>query len=175
MGTVRTIVTRLSTLAGTQPHAALHGAMGCCQSGGRAKHRHVAFSHHLTLGLGNRAAAVAFGPRVKSDKNDRSKRTGTKRRRRKKKRRKKKKRKRKRKRKRKIKKKKKKKKKNEESVKRMLLPLYCVAKPNQYLVRTGWRFPDVQVSKKGWVLPGQKYTYIDASPVNYTLNLQVHL
>ncbi|KAG9287407.1 hypothetical protein G9A89_023779 [Geosiphon pyriformis] len=49
---------------------------------------------------------------------------------------------------------------------------YRISNPNQYLVRTGAFIEDLKLSKKGWVLPGQRFSFFDITPANYTLNLQ---
>ncbi|KAM5564406.1 hypothetical protein ABKV19_018810 [Rosa sericea] len=49
---------------------------------------------------------------------------------------------------------------------------YKVVDASQYLVITGAWIDDVKVKKKAWILPGQTYTIIDLSPVNYTFNVQ---
>ena len=46
------------------------------------------------------------------------------------------------------------------------------SEPNQYLVKTGAFINDIQLCKKGWVLPGQKSMFFDITPANYTLQLQ---
>src|SRR5579863_4661463 len=48
---------------------------------------------------------------------------------------------------------------------------YKVAGANQYLVRTGWRIPDIKISKQGFQLPFQTYKYISMTPKNYTFDL----
>ncbi|CAG8496393.1 13403_t:CDS:2, partial [Dentiscutata heterogama] len=43
---------------------------------------------------------------------------------------------------------------------------------NQYLIKTGAFINDIKISKKGWILPGQRSQFFDITPVNYTLQLQ---
>ncbi|RIA90265.1 hypothetical protein C1645_797087 [Glomus cerebriforme] len=43
---------------------------------------------------------------------------------------------------------------------------------NQYLVKTGAFIDDINLSKKGFVWPGQRSIFIDLTPSNYTLQLQ---
>ncbi|KAL6138981.1 hypothetical protein ACLB2K_064259 [Fragaria x ananassa] len=50
--------------------------------------------------------------------------------------------------------------------------MYKVASANEYLVITGVGIDDIKIRKKAWVLPGQSYTFIDLSPVNYTFEVQ---
>ncbi|KAI3454232.1 hypothetical protein Pfo_010895 [Paulownia fortunei] len=50
--------------------------------------------------------------------------------------------------------------------------MYKVAKASEYLVITGGWVPDMKIAKKAWILPGQSYTIIDVSPVNYTFEVQ---
>ncbi|CAG8538298.1 7765_t:CDS:2 [Ambispora leptoticha] len=50
---------------------------------------------------------------------------------------------------------------------------YKICEPNQYMVTTGAMIKDVKISKKGWVLPSQRYQFFDITPVNYTLDLTV--
>ncbi|PRQ39475.1 putative Band 7 domain, Flotillin family [Rosa chinensis] len=49
---------------------------------------------------------------------------------------------------------------------------YKVVDASEYLVITGAWIDDLKVKKKAWILPGQTYTIIDLSPVNYTFNVQ---
>lgn len=48
---------------------------------------------------------------------------------------------------------------------------YKIAKPDEYLVRTGLGIKDVAISKKGYLWPFQKYGFIDMRPSNYTFSL----
>ncbi|KAK4480173.1 hypothetical protein RD792_013235 [Penstemon davidsonii] len=50
--------------------------------------------------------------------------------------------------------------------------MYKVANASEYLVITGASIPDIKISKKAWILPGQSYTKFDVSPVNYTFEVQ---
>ncbi|XVF07178.1 hypothetical protein REPUB_Repub06bG0116200 [Reevesia pubescens] len=50
--------------------------------------------------------------------------------------------------------------------------MYKVANASEYLVITGIGIPDIKLSKKAWILPGQSYTVFDVSPVNYTFEVQ---
>ncbi|KAK9280158.1 hypothetical protein L1049_013845 [Liquidambar formosana] len=50
--------------------------------------------------------------------------------------------------------------------------MYRVASASEYLVITGIGIDDIKLAKKGWILPGQSYTTIDLSPVNYTFEVQ---
>ncbi|KAH6786437.1 SPFH/Band 7/PHB domain-containing membrane-associated protein family [Perilla frutescens var. hirtella] len=50
--------------------------------------------------------------------------------------------------------------------------MFKVAKASEYLVITGGWIPDMKLAKKSWILPGQSYTIIDLSPVNYTFQVQ---
>ncbi|KAI3467985.1 hypothetical protein Pfo_024648 [Paulownia fortunei] len=50
--------------------------------------------------------------------------------------------------------------------------MYRVASASEYLVITGVGIPDIKISKKAWILPGQSYTIFDVSPVNYTFEVQ---
>ncbi|KAG0017507.1 hypothetical protein BGZ81_010714 [Podila clonocystis] len=50
--------------------------------------------------------------------------------------------------------------------------MYRVAKPNEYLVITGYGIEDVKLAKKAFILPGQKAVAIDISPVNYSFDVQ---
>lgn len=50
--------------------------------------------------------------------------------------------------------------------------MFKVAKASEYLVITGAWIPDIKLTQKAWVLPGQKCTVLDLSPVNYTFQVQ---
>ncbi|KAF6147634.1 hypothetical protein GIB67_031625 [Kingdonia uniflora] len=50
--------------------------------------------------------------------------------------------------------------------------MYKVASASEYLVITGVGITDVKLAKKAWILPGQKSTLFDVSPVNYTFQVQ---
>ncbi|KAK7311894.1 hypothetical protein RJT34_10350 [Clitoria ternatea] len=50
--------------------------------------------------------------------------------------------------------------------------MYKVANASEYLVITGVGIEDIKLAKKAWVLPGQSYTVLDLSPVNYTFEVQ---
>jgi flotillin len=47
-----------------------------------------------------------------------------------------------------------------------------VAGPSEYLAITGWGIDDIRLEKKAWVLPGQKCSRFDVSPVNYTFEVE---
>ncbi|KAF9435535.1 hypothetical protein BGZ76_006097 [Entomortierella beljakovae] len=49
--------------------------------------------------------------------------------------------------------------------------MYKVAKPNEYLVITGYGIADVKLAKKAFILPGQRSVPIDISPVNYSFDV----
>lgn len=49
---------------------------------------------------------------------------------------------------------------------------YKVADASEYLVITGAWINDLKIKKKALILPGQKFTRIELSPVNYTFNVQ---
>lgn len=46
------------------------------------------------------------------------------------------------------------------------------AKASEYLAITGLGIEDITIAKKAWILPGQKCTRFDVSPVNYTFEVQ---
>ncbi|CAE6120319.1 unnamed protein product [Arabidopsis arenosa] len=50
--------------------------------------------------------------------------------------------------------------------------MFKVARASQYLAITGGGIEDIKLSKKSWVLPWQKCTVFDVSPVNYTFKVQ---
>lgn len=50
--------------------------------------------------------------------------------------------------------------------------MWRVAGASEYLVVTGFRIPDVKLVKKAWVLPGQRCSAFDITPVNYTFDVQ---
>ncbi|GAB2233540.1 hypothetical protein Drorol1_Dr00002765 [Drosera rotundifolia] len=50
--------------------------------------------------------------------------------------------------------------------------MFRVAGASEYLVITGLTIKDIKLAKKAWILPGQKCSRFDISPVNYTF--QVH-
>ncbi|KNA15775.1 hypothetical protein SOVF_095120 [Spinacia oleracea] len=54
----------------------------------------------------------------------------------------------------------------------MLIPLYRVAGPSEYLAITGWSIKDIKLAKKALILPGQLYVRVNVSPVNYTFEVQ---
>lgn len=47
-----------------------------------------------------------------------------------------------------------------------------VAGPSEYLAITGWGIDGIRLAKRSWVLPGQRCTRLDVSPVNYTFEVQ---
>jgi flotillin len=49
---------------------------------------------------------------------------------------------------------------------------YKIAKPDEYLVRTGLFINDIRVDKKGYLFPFQRYKFIRMEPCNYEFNLQ---
>ncbi|KAI8911575.1 hypothetical protein EDD86DRAFT_245857 [Gorgonomyces haynaldii] len=49
--------------------------------------------------------------------------------------------------------------------------MYRVAESNEFLVKTGFGVPDIQVIKKGFFYPGQIASRFSVSPVNYTINI----
>jgi flotillin len=49
--------------------------------------------------------------------------------------------------------------------------LFLVAKPNEYIVKTGLLIADAHVSKKCLIFPGQRAYTISMTPINYTLSL----
>ncbi|CAG8632274.1 1708_t:CDS:2 [Paraglomus brasilianum] len=53
-----------------------------------------------------------------------------------------------------------------------IIPVYRISDPNQYLVTTGALINNIRLTKKGWVLPGQRCAFFDITPANYTLDLQ---
>uniref|UniRef100_A0A803L5Y6 Flotillin-like n=1 Tax=Chenopodium quinoa TaxID=63459 RepID=A0A803L5Y6_CHEQI len=54
----------------------------------------------------------------------------------------------------------------------MIIPLYKIARPSEYLAITGWNIHDIKLAKKALILPGQRYVRVNVSPVNYTFNVQ---
>lgn len=54
----------------------------------------------------------------------------------------------------------------------MIIPLYRVAGPSEYLAITGWNIPDIKLAKKALIHPGQRYVRVNVSPVNYTFEVQ---
>lgn len=54
----------------------------------------------------------------------------------------------------------------------MIVPLYKVAGPSEYLAITGWHIRDIKLAKKALILPGQCYVRVNVSPVNYTFEVQ---
>ncbi|KAL7594705.1 hypothetical protein Lser_V15G28146 [Lactuca serriola] len=50
--------------------------------------------------------------------------------------------------------------------------MYKIANASEYLVITGCGIDDIKIAKKAWVLPGQSYSVLDISPVNYTFEVQ---
>ncbi|GAB4854618.1 Flotillin-like protein 4 [Ancistrocladus abbreviatus] len=50
--------------------------------------------------------------------------------------------------------------------------MFRVAGASEYLVITGTGIRDVKLAKKSWVIPGQRCTKFDISPVNYTYEVQ---
>ncbi|KAL8159771.1 hypothetical protein V2J09_001308 [Rumex salicifolius] len=50
--------------------------------------------------------------------------------------------------------------------------VYKVARPNELLAITGYKVDDIKLTKKAFILPGQKCARIDISPVNYTFEVQ---
>lgn len=53
-----------------------------------------------------------------------------------------------------------------------LFSRYKVCNPNQYLVKTGLGIKDINVSKKAFLLPFQKYQFINMNPKSYRIDLQ---
>ena len=49
---------------------------------------------------------------------------------------------------------------------------FRVAKPSQYVVRTGWLIDKVAVDKKAFQMPFQTYKMISVEPNNYKFDLQ---
>ncbi|KAG0205146.1 hypothetical protein BGX28_003187 [Mortierella sp. GBA30] len=49
--------------------------------------------------------------------------------------------------------------------------MYRIARANEYLVITGYGIEDVKLAKKAFIMPGQKATEIDISPVNYSFDV----
>ncbi|KAJ3330159.1 hypothetical protein HDU93_000530, partial [Gonapodya sp. JEL0774] len=54
-----------------------------------------------------------------------------------------------------------------------IIPLYIVASPTQFVVKTGFGITDMEIQKKCMVFPGQKYSILDVTPTNFPLNLHV--
>uniref|UniRef100_A0A803L5Y8 Flotillin-like n=1 Tax=Chenopodium quinoa TaxID=63459 RepID=A0A803L5Y8_CHEQI len=54
----------------------------------------------------------------------------------------------------------------------MLVPLYRVAGPSEYLAITGWKIQDIKLAKKALILPGQRFVRVNVPPVNYTFEVQ---
>uniref|UniRef100_A0A803LNS1 Flotillin-like n=1 Tax=Chenopodium quinoa TaxID=63459 RepID=A0A803LNS1_CHEQI len=54
----------------------------------------------------------------------------------------------------------------------MIIPIYKIARPSEYLAITGWKIQDIKLAKKALILPGQRYVRVNVSPVNYTFNVQ---
>ncbi|KNA19275.1 hypothetical protein SOVF_063020 [Spinacia oleracea] len=54
----------------------------------------------------------------------------------------------------------------------MIIPVYKVAGPSEYLAITGWNIADIKLAKKALILPGQRQVRVNVSPVNYTFNVQ---
>ncbi|KAI7986620.1 Flotillin-like protein 1 [Camellia lanceoleosa] len=50
--------------------------------------------------------------------------------------------------------------------------MYFIAGPSEVLAVTGCGIPDIKLAKKKWIWPGQKFTRVDISPVNYTFEVQ---
>ncbi|XP_030972654.1 flotillin-like protein 3 [Quercus lobata] len=50
--------------------------------------------------------------------------------------------------------------------------IWKTAGASEYLAITGWGITDIRLAKKSWVFPGQRYTRLDMSPVNYTFEVQ---
>ncbi|XP_065638369.1 flotillin-like protein 3 [Quercus suber] len=50
--------------------------------------------------------------------------------------------------------------------------IWKIAAASEYLAITGWGITDIRLAKKSWVFPGQRYTRLDMSPVNYTFEVQ---
>ncbi|KAL7220810.1 hypothetical protein ACSBR2_013661 [Camellia fascicularis] len=50
--------------------------------------------------------------------------------------------------------------------------MYFIAGPSEVLAVTGCGIPDIKLAKKTWIWPGQKFTRVDISPVNYTFEVQ---
>jgi hypothetical protein len=48
--------------------------------------------------------------------------------------------------------------------------MYKISSAHQYIVRTGAFITDVKISKNGFVLPFQKYNYINIHPKTMNLN-----
>ncbi|KXS15524.1 hypothetical protein M427DRAFT_56627 [Gonapodya prolifera JEL478] len=54
-----------------------------------------------------------------------------------------------------------------------VIPLYIVASPTQFVVKTGFGIDDMVIQKKCWVFPGQKFSILEVTPTNFPLNLHV--
>uniref|UniRef100_A0A803LE50 Flotillin-like n=1 Tax=Chenopodium quinoa TaxID=63459 RepID=A0A803LE50_CHEQI len=54
----------------------------------------------------------------------------------------------------------------------MIIPLFKIARPSEYLAITIWNIQDIKLAKKALILPGQRYVRVNVSPVNYTFNVQ---
>ncbi|GMP57085.1 hypothetical protein CsSME_00021322 [Camellia sinensis var. sinensis] len=50
--------------------------------------------------------------------------------------------------------------------------MYFIIGPLEVLTITGCCIPDIKLAKKKWIWPGQKFTRVDISPVNYTFKVQ---
>jgi len=48
---------------------------------------------------------------------------------------------------------------------------YLIAKPDQYVIRTGLFIKDIDVSKQAFLFPFQKYQFINMNPKSYTFDL----
>lgn len=49
--------------------------------------------------------------------------------------------------------------------------MYCIAKPSEYLIITGWGIEDIHLAKKGWIFPFQSCRTFDISPRNYSFDV----
>ncbi|KAJ3323907.1 hypothetical protein HDU93_002875, partial [Gonapodya sp. JEL0774] len=54
-----------------------------------------------------------------------------------------------------------------------MIPIFVVAASTQYLVKTGLGIEDMEISKKCWVFPGQRYSVLEVTPTNFPLQLHV--
>lgn len=53
-----------------------------------------------------------------------------------------------------------------------LIARFKIAKPNQYLIRTGLGISDIRVSKTGFQWPLQRFDFLDMQPKTYTFDLK---
>ncbi|KAH6555866.1 hypothetical protein KP509_1Z221800 [Ceratopteris richardii] len=50
--------------------------------------------------------------------------------------------------------------------------VWRIAAASEFLVITGWGIPDIKLAKKAWIYPGQSFSRIDMTPVNYEFDVQ---